>query len=78
MAGLYPQLSCVSVVPVGITKYRQGLYELEGFDKAKASVVVKQVVELQRKFLTELKTRFVFLSDEFFLISGEVYHNMNK
>lgn len=71
LAGLYPQLSCVSVVPVGITKYRQGLYELEGFDKAKASVVVKQVVELQRKFLTELKTRFVFLSDEFFLISGE-------
>ena len=71
LAELYPQLSCVSVVPVGITKYRQGLYELEGFDKEKAAAAVKQIKELQSRFLAELKTRFVFPSDEFYLISEE-------
>lgn len=71
LAELHPQLSCAAVVPVGITKYRQGLYELMEFDKVKASEVIAQVKELQDKFLAELSTRFVFLSDEFFLISGE-------
>lgn len=71
LAELHPQLSCAAVVPVGITKYRQGLYELMEFDKVKASEVIAQVKELQDKFLAELSTRFVFLSDEFFLISEE-------
>lgn len=67
---LYPELSCVAVVPAGITKYRQGLYELKEYDKASAAAVIEQIRELQDKFLTELKTRFVFLSDEFFIVSG--------
>ncbi|MDD4503694.1 MAG: DUF512 domain-containing protein [Clostridiaceae bacterium] len=71
LADLYPQLSCAAVVPVGITKYRQGLYELEEFDEAKASAVIARVKELQDKFLAKFSTRFVFLSDEFFMISGE-------
>jgi putative radical SAM enzyme (TIGR03279 family) len=70
LSGFYPELSCVAVVPVGITKYRQGLYELKEFDAAKASEVIDQIDAWQKKFLGELKTRFVFLSDEFFIISG--------
>jgi len=71
LSGLYPALSCVAVVPVGITKYRQKLYEIKEYDKVRAAEVIKQVEELQRDFLSELKTRFVFLSDEFFMISGK-------
>jgi putative radical SAM enzyme (TIGR03279 family) len=70
LSGLYPELSCVAVVPAGITKYREGLYELEEYNKASASAVIEQIREMQDKFLTELKTRFVFMSDEFFIISG--------
>lgn len=71
LSGLYPELSCVAVVPAGITKHRQGLYELKEFDEASAAAVIEQVKELQSKYLSELSTRFVFLSDEFFLISGK-------
>ncbi|MHB1392648.1 MAG: DUF512 domain-containing protein [Clostridia bacterium] len=71
LSELYPGLSCVAVVPAGITKHRQGLYELKEYDKASAAAVIKQVSELQDKFLTGLTTRFVFLSDEFYLISGK-------
>lgn len=71
LSELHPELSCVAVVPAGITKHRQGLYVLKEFDKAGASAVIEQVKKLQGKFLEELETRFVFLSDEFFLISGK-------
>lgn len=71
LSELYPELSCVAVVPAGITKHRQGLYELKEFDEISAAAVIEQVKKLQGKFFTELKTRFVFLSDEFFLISGK-------
>lgn len=70
LAGLHPDLSCVAVVPAGITKYRQGLYELGEYDRDSAAEVIKQVTRLQEKYLTELDTRFVFLSDEFFILSG--------
>jgi putative radical SAM enzyme (TIGR03279 family) len=71
LAGLYPQTSCTAVVPVGITKYRQGLYELTEYDAASAASVINLVKKHQDKFLSELNTRFVFLSDEFYLISGK-------
>ena len=68
---LHSELSCVAVVPAGITRHRQGLYELAEYDGASAAEVIEQVTVLQGKFLSELNTRFVFLSDEFFLISGK-------
>ncbi len=71
LSELYSELSCVAVVPAGITKHRQGLYELKEYDEASAAAVIEQVSELQGKFLAELTTRFVFLSDEFYLISDK-------
>ncbi|MEA4849074.1 MAG: DUF512 domain-containing protein [Clostridiaceae bacterium] len=70
LAELYPQVSCTAIVPAGVTKYRQGLYKLEEFNKASAASVIEAVKKQQEKFLAELGTRFVFLSDEFFMISG--------
>jgi putative radical SAM enzyme (TIGR03279 family) len=78
LSALYPELSCVAVVPAGITKHRQGLYELKEYDEASAAAVIEQVRELQGKFLTELASRFVFLSDEFFLISGKALPKYNE
>lgn len=71
LAGLYPQVSCIAAVPVGITKYRQGLYELAEYSGASAASVIELVKKAQDKYLSELNTRFIFLSDEFFLVSGE-------
>lgn len=71
LSELHPELSCVAVVPVGVTKYRQGLSKIKEYDCELASTVIEQVRRLQLKYLKELNTRFVFLSDEFFLISGK-------
>lgn len=71
LKGLHPELSCVAVVPVGVTKYRENLYELKVFDVESASAVIEQVKELQEVCLKDLGTRFVFLSDEFYIISGQ-------
>jgi len=67
---LSPNLHSVAIVPVGITKYREGLATLEIFDQAAAGATIDQVQALQDRFLEELGTRFAFLSDEFYMIAG--------
>ncbi len=67
MAALYPAVGSISVVPVGLTKYREGLHKLEGYDADASKKVIDQVEKVQNKFLKELGTRLVYLSDEFYL-----------
>ncbi len=69
LATFHPLAVSVSVVPVGLTRYREGLYPLEAFTKEDALAVVSQVEALQKKFLEELGSRFVYLSDEFYLLA---------
>lgn len=71
LSELYPSLSTTAIVPVGLTKYRDGLYDMKEITKEKARAVIAQVEQLQKEFLTKLDTRFGFLSDEFYLI-GEL------
>lgn len=63
-------IKSVAVVPVGLTKYRENLPVLEGYDREKSIEMVEQVEKLQDEFLKESGTRFVFLSDEFYCLSG--------
>ena len=81
---LYPELSCVAVVPVGLTKYRDGLFEMQSHDVQSARDTVLQVERLQQQYLEKLGTRFVFLSDEFYILAGmelpgyEVYEGFSQ
>ena len=70
LSKLYPGLRSVAVVPVGLTKYREKLIELKPFDKESALEVVNQVTELQNKLLKKIGTRFIFIADEFYVLSG--------
>ncbi len=70
LAELYPQVESVAVVPVGLTKYREGLPELEAFDAFSSKIVVEQISNMQKKYYHDIGTRFVFASDEFFIQSG--------
>lgn len=63
----YPQGKSMSVVPIGLTKYRQSLTPMEPFSKEEARRVLEQVHNWQNKFLKQLGSRFVFASDEFYL-----------
>jgi putative radical SAM enzyme (TIGR03279 family) len=60
---------CMSIVPFGMTKFRDGLYPIEPFDKESARAVIAQVEAWQEKLLKEKGTRFAFLGDEFYLMA---------
>lgn len=67
LANLHPYVNSISVVPVGLTRYREGLCELKPFDGRMSYDVVQQVSEWQEELSDELGTRLVYLSDEFYL-----------
>ncbi|MCH1983675.1 DUF512 domain-containing protein [Ruminococcus sp. OA3] len=66
-----PLLESVSVVPVGLTKYRDGLYPLESFEKEDAAEVLRTVHAWQERLWTEHGTHFVHCSDEWYILAGE-------
>lgn len=70
LARLYPDMRSISVVPVGITKYREGLFELTPFDRQSCIEVIKQVEKWQDRLLKETGSRIVYLSDEFYINAG--------
>ena len=64
---LAPSLKSISVVPVGLTKHRRGLYPLEPFTKEDCLQIIEQVETIANDFMKKHGTRLVFLSDEFYL-----------
>ena len=67
IAKLSPYVESLSVVPVGLTKYREGLCHLEPFDAQSSKEVIDQVEKWQKKLKKEIGTRLVYLSDEFYI-----------
>ena len=65
-----PVLESISIVPVGLTKYRDGLYPLEPFTKEDAIRVIETVERWQKKAYPEFGLHFVHASDEFYLLAG--------
>lgn len=67
LSNLLPYMESLSVVPVGLTKFREKLYPLEKFTKKESIEVLKIIHKWQDKLLKEYGTRFVFASDEWYL-----------
>lgn len=66
-----PVLQSVSIVPVGLSKFRQGLYPLEPFDAGDARKVLDQIHFWQKKMFEKHGIHFVHASDEWYLLAGE-------
>ena len=64
---LYPSIENLAVVPVGITKFREGLFNLTLYDKNTATQEIESVKELQEKYINEIGSPFIRLSDEFYV-----------
>lgn len=64
---LYPSIENLAVVPVGITKYREGLFNLTLYDKVTAMEEIESVSKLQSRYISEIGSPFVRLSDEFYV-----------
>ena len=70
LAELAPAAQSVALVPIGLTKYRDGLPYIKPYDRQMAMELIESVKPLQEKFLKEMGTRFVFPADEFYCLSG--------
>lgn len=71
LSELWPSMSCLAIVPVGVTKYRDGLPILRVVEKAGAEELIDQVGEWQKELLEKLGSRFVYCSDEFYIIGDK-------
>ena len=71
LSALYPAAQSAALVPVGLTKFRQGLADVKPFQRESAGNVMAIAREFQEKLLSEIGTRFVFPADEMVLLAGE-------
>ncbi len=70
LAVLYPTVESVAIVPIGITKYRDNLEKVRPFNKEESIELINFMNKIQAEFLNKIGSRFVFLSDEFYCLSG--------
>ncbi|MGN0674399.1 MAG: DUF512 domain-containing protein [Oscillospiraceae bacterium] len=81
---LMPNIQSIAVVPVGLTKFRDGLYPLTLFDKESAGKALDLIEGFRRDFLEKYGTRLVFPADEFYITaerplpSGEEYEDYSQ
>ncbi len=71
LTGYLPLLKSVSVVPVGLTKFREGLYPLEPFTKEDARAVLGIIHRWQKRIYEQYGTHFVHAGDEWYLLAEE-------
>ena len=64
-------LQSVSVVPVGLTKFRDGLYPLEPFTKEDAKEVLGIIHKWQKKIYEEYGIHFIHAGDDWYLLAEE-------
>ncbi len=64
-----PYMESVSVVPVGLSKYREGLYPLEPFTKEDACAVLDLIHSCQELSMEAHGTHFIHASDEWYLLA---------
>ena len=70
LAGMYPGVNSVSIVPVGLTRHRGGLYPLEPYQADTAAAVVDMVEAYGADCKERFGTTVFWCSDEFYLKAG--------
>jgi len=69
----FPQMQSIAIVPVGLTKFRKGLFKLEKVDKAIAMETIELVESKQAEYREKYGKAFVHLSDEFYIIAEKEF-----
>ncbi len=70
LAELFPAVKSVAVVPVGLTRFRQGLFPLKPVDESIAKEILDVVLSMGEDFVKRIGSRFVFPADELFIKAG--------
>lgn len=71
LAARHPQVASVGVVPLGLTKFRKNLPVLNPVTSADADRAIRQITAWQAVLKPRLGTRFVYLGDELYLMTGQ-------
>ncbi len=80
LASFSPQVASVSIVPVGLTKYRNGLFPLREVSQQQSLTLIRRISQWQQVFRRRFGKGFVYPSDEIFLkgacaIPGEEFYD---
>ncbi len=67
LSALYPNLQSIACVPVGLTKFREGLFELSPYTEESASETIEIVENFAASFKAKNNTSLAFCSDEFYI-----------
>ncbi|MBR4953205.1 MAG: DUF512 domain-containing protein [Oscillospiraceae bacterium] len=70
LAAMYPAVHSVSIVPVGLTKYREGLFELTPFNPESAAETIDLVTKFGDECIDKFGSRIFFCSDELYIEAG--------
>lgn len=71
LSALFSSVRSVSIVPAGLTAYRENLYPLDRFTKDDCRGVIKQVSEFAAECMKKYGSSLFFCSDEFY-VQGEI------
>ncbi len=71
LSKLWPGVKSLALVPVGLTRFRQGLFRIEKFTASQAVEIVDRVKEWQEHCLKTFGYPFVYASDEFYFLAGK-------
>lgn len=72
---LSPYVESISVVPVGLSAHRSGLYPLKSYDPSSAKTVIEQINKWQKIFKEKYNSSLVYASDEFYLMANIDFPN---
>jgi putative radical SAM enzyme (TIGR03279 family) len=80
LAGFYPGIGSIAIVPVGLTRHRERLHPLRQLTRDEMRETVTYVKKRQQMYREEIGTGFVYLSDEFFIqaiipLPGKAYYD---
>lgn len=78
LVALHPYAQSVAVVPVGLTKFREGLASLRVFTQQESKDTLDQIRNFAAGCMERMGTAFVFASDEFYLAAGEELPSYEK
>jgi putative radical SAM enzyme (TIGR03279 family) len=70
LSQLWPYVSSIGIVPVGLTHFRKGLFSLRHFTKVEAMNLIQQIEKWQEHFLKVHEYPLVFLADEFYFLAN--------
>ncbi len=68
-----PFMRSVSVVPAGISRFREGLYPIEMFTKEEAEQIVDMIESYQQACFEQYGLHFIHASDEFYILAGREF-----